>query len=430
MMPFEESFAFDPERFPDLKSWLVRNGADVFFSSPGFSGETRCFAGLDPIKELVVDESTSREQLKEFAFSGFGPCFGYMSYTYGMMLRGIRTDKKSFFPLGHLKKYALLLRYDASTDVVRISGLDAGQVSLLVKIVSELPLQPKPIPFPDLGQPQVSMNKFAYEAGVSETLERIRQGWTYQLNLSTRMYWPCMPLDPSEIFLGLHTAFGAPFYAYVSSGRYRILSTSPELFLRVREGEVLSRPIKGTLAVPGDPVTSVAEVDEKLLYELTESDKECAELSMIVDLMRNDISINCAYGSVRVENHKSVFVVDNLLQMYADVRGMLRQDRDCLDLFLDAFPGGSITGCPKKSSMRIIDELEPHSREVFCGSMLIIENERCMDSSIAIRTAVADTVCGDLYYWAGSGIVIDSQPDREYRETMSKAGKFLGVAAK
>jgi para-aminobenzoate synthetase component 1 len=146
---------------------------------------------------------------------------------------------------------------------------------------------------------------------------------------------------------------------------------------------------------------------------------------MIVDLVRNDISSNCEYGSVRVENHKSVFVVDSLLQMYANVRGKLRGGRDCLDLFFDAFPGGSVTGCPKQSSMTIIEELEPHSRGVYCGSVVVVRDKKNMDSSILIRTAVHNTETNQLDYWAGSGIVVDSSPASEYLETLAKAEKFL-----
>ncbi len=146
---------------------------------------------------------------------------------------------------------------------------------------------------------------------------------------------------------------------------------------------------------------------------------------MIVDLIRNDLSANCEYGSVRVDNHKSVFAVDRLLQMYSDVTGRLRPDRDCLDLFFDAFPGGSVTGCPKKRSMEIIDVLEPHPRDVYCGSILIVRDEKNMDSSVAIRTAVYDTDDARLDVWSGSGIVVDSDPASEYQETMAKAEKFL-----
>jgi para-aminobenzoate synthetase component 1 len=432
MMPCNESFVLEPGRIPDLEAWLVRNGADAFLSSPGFAGETRCLCGLEPQDELVVREDTAREQLKGFAFSGPGPCLGFLSYDYGMLLRGIGTQKQSGFPLGHLRKYALLVEHDCVSGAVSVSGRDSEQVRRTARILSEPGPQRHPGFFPDLGQPVASMDRPSYEHGVRGTLERIRQGWTYQLNLSTRLGWACdcAAHDPAELFLALHASHGAPFYAHFSSGQYRILSTSPELFVRVRNGRVLSRPIKGTLAVPGERVYSVADVDPELVRALTESEKECAELSMIVDLMRNDVSANCEYGSVRVENHRSVFVVDNLLQMHADVRGTLRAGRDCLDLFLDAFPGGSVTGCPKASSMRIIDELEPHARGMFCGSLVIIEDERTMDSSIAIRTAVADTKGGTLDYWAGSGIVIDSCPAREYRETMAKAAKFFGAAAK
>ena len=215
----------------------------------------------------------------------------------------------------------------------------------------DTPEIPSPTGLPS-APPAVSLDGPAYRAGVSETLERILSGTTYQLNLSTRFTWDCPDLDSLSLFRAMRAAHPAPFYAWMTSGPYRVLSTSPERFLRVEDGEVLSQPIKGTLRFD--------RYAPELEKELTGSPKESAELSMIVDLIRNDISTHCEYGSVTVDSHKSVFAVDSLLQMYANVRGTLRQAGDCLDLFFDAFPGGSVTGCPKHSSMTIIEELEPH----------------------------------------------------------------------
>ena len=133
----------------------------------------------------------------------------------------------------------------------------------------------------------------------------------------------------------------------------------------------------------------------------------------------------CEFGSVRVENHKSVFRVDNLLQMHSHVTGRLKPGSTVLDLLLDAFPPGSVTGCPKKRSCEIIDSLEPHSRDVYCGTLLAIYGRRDMDSSVAIRTGFLDTGAGFFHFYAGSGIVTDSSPSCEYAETLAKADKFL-----
>ncbi|MDH4157807.1 MAG: chorismate-binding protein, partial [candidate division Zixibacteria bacterium] len=227
-------------------------------------------------------------------------------------------------------------------------------------------------------------------------------------------------LDAAELFMYLWRRKPASFYSFFHSGPYRVISTSPERFLQVRDGQVLSQPIKGTLRFE--------HFDDALARKLTTSTKEDSELSMIVDLIRNDISYNCRYGSVRVENHKSTFVVDNLLQMYSNVTGILKPDRTCVDLLLDAFPGGSVTGCPKRMSMQLIDQLEPHTRDIYCGSLFVLRDRLNMDSSVAIRTGFLDTDSGELNIYGGSGIVIDSDPEAEYLETLAKAEKFIQLA--
>ncbi len=253
--------------------------------------------------------------------------------------------------------------------------------------------------------------------GVRRTLELIREGQTYQLNLSIRFDQHAPGLDSLALFLDLFRRHPAPFYAWLNSRNQRILSTSPERFLKVENGRVLSQPIKGT--------TLFETYSPALKNALRANKKESAELSMIVDLIRNDISHHCVYGSVQVQDHKSVFQVDNMLQMYSNVTGTLRNNSDCLDLLFAAFPGGSVTGCPKKRALELIDTLEPHARGVYCGSIVYIKDEQNMDSSICIRTAVHDLDKKSLCFHAGSGIVIDSNPKQEYRETLGKAKKFL-----
>jgi para-aminobenzoate synthetase component 1 len=267
-----------------------------------------------------------------------------------------------------------------------------------------------------------SLDREGYEAAVRQAQERIRDGDTYQLNLSIRFTAEAGGLDAYGLFVDLARRHPAAYYGYMESGPYRIVSTSPERFMRVRDGQVLSQPIKGTRHL--DAWSGSRELDAAE-QELRASAKEDAELSMIVDLVRNDISAHCEYGSVRVENHKSIFRVDNLLQMHSNVTGRLKPGCTVLDLLLDAFPPGSVTGCPKKRSCEIIDALEPHRRDVYCGTLLAIYGPRDMDSSVAIRTGFLDTRAGFFHFYAGIGIVMDSTPSGEYAETLAKAEKFL-----
>ncbi|WFS62618.1 anthranilate synthase component I family protein [Pseudodesulfovibrio thermohalotolerans] len=408
------------KRFDRFAGELARTqGADMLLSTDGFPAQTESLVGVEPVAELIFTDKTTPDNAKAFCFGTPGPTFGFISYDFGMLLRGVGSAKKRGGPLGHLRKYAATIKFD--NGAARIQARSASLARDLAAALERTPdadSAPAMPAFPET-PPTASLDRAGYEAGVRETLERILSGHTYQLNLSTRFSRRCPGLDPLALLLTLRRRHPAPFYAWFSSGPRRILSTSPERFLRVSDGQILSQPIKGTARLEGDRT-----VAENLLKS---SDKESAELSMIVDLIRNDISANSEYGSVRVENHKSVFAVDNLLQMYSDVRGTLRADRDCLDLFFDAFPGGSITGCPKKRSMEIIEELEPHTRNVYCGAMAVIRDRRNMDSSIAIRTAIFDVETEFLDFFAGSGIVVDSDPAKEYLETLAKAEKFLSL---
>jgi para-aminobenzoate synthetase component 1 len=416
------SASLDRRAFDALAGELVREaGADALLSVPGHPAATTPLIGAGAADELVFTALTTPDEVKAFCFGSPGPAFGFVSYTYGLILRGIPSAKPLDFPLGHLKKYAAVAEYDAASGTATLSGEAQAVDALKARLARVRPGCAAKVSGLKKKGMRMSLPRAAYEAGVREALARIRAGYVYQLNLSTRFtsHWP--ELDPAGLFLHLWQTRPAPFYACFASGQHRVISTSPERFLRVQGDQVLSQPIKGTLRLGAGE----EETDPEMLARLTGSAKEDAELSMIVDLIRNDISANCEPGSVRVEGHKSVFCVDRLLQMYSNVVGRLRDDRDCLDLFFDAFPGGSVTGCPKASAMAIIEALEPHSRGVYCGSVLAVRGERDLDSSIAIRTAVWDADTGNFDFWAGSGIVVDSDPASEYQETLAKAEKFL-----
>ena len=433
-MPLNFSTSVEPKKFISIAAHLARHYmADLFLSGPGYPGENTCLIGINPAATLIVNKKTRKKDITEFVFSTPIPAFGFLSYTYGLKLHSIATSKTTNFPLGHLKKYKVLLVYDLMSK-----KLDLYSYGQDTKEVEKLILQPGQAGYeflPDFALPHIhkrrtlnvehrapltcSLDRPAYIQGVKKVLGYIREGYTYQLNLSIKFSIDFKKLDSLALFLHLWRKNPAPFYVWFYSGQYSIISTSPERFLQVKNGEVLSQPIKGTLYFQ--------DFNPVLISRLTRSSKEDAELSMIVDLIRNDISYNCTYGSVRVSKHKSTFIVDNLIQMYSNVRGRLREDRTCVDLLLDAFPGGSITGCPKKKSMEIIEELEPHARDIYCGTFFIIWDKKNMDSSIAIRTSYYDTGAKKFHFFAGSGIVMDSDPEKEYQETLAKAGKFLDI---
>jgi para-aminobenzoate synthetase component I len=255
--------------------------------------------------------------------------------------------------------------------------------------------------------------------GYLDVVERVREyivaGDIFQANLSQR-FQARLAEPPFDLYRRLRRHNPAPFAAYLGFGDMAVLSASPERFLRLGEDRrsIETRPIKGTRPRGLGPMHDAA-----LGRALAESQKDRAENVMIVDLLRNDLSRVCRPGTVRVpelfalEHHPTVH------HLVSTVLGELDAGADAADLIRAAFPGGSITGAPKVRAMEIIAELEPTQRGVYCGSIGYISATGSMDTSIVIRTYLA--LRGQIYFQAGGGIVADSDPELEYRETLDKA---------
>ena len=252
----------------------------------------------------------------------------------------------------------------------------------------------------------------SYMAAVLKIKEYIAAGDIYQVNLSQRFETEFSG-RPYALFSSLFDTAPAPFFSYINAGDHHIISTSMERFLMVRGKIIEARPIKGTR-----PRGDTPEQDEEMKLALVQSPKEDAELSMIVDLMRNDLGRVCLPGSVRVAEHKRLEKYRNVFHLVSVVKGRLAMDTGLADIVAAAFPGGSITGCPRIRAMEIIDELEPTCRHVYTGSIGYLGFHDTMDLSIAIRTAAVYN--GRLYFSVGGGIVYDSDPKAEYEETLHK----------
>jgi para-aminobenzoate synthetase component I len=263
-----------------------------------------------------------------------------------------------------------------------------------------------------IGNAEAGMTRRQYMAGVEKALEYIAAGDIYQVNLSQR-FSHSFKGSPFALFSALRTASPSFYGAYLNCGDHAVISSSPELFLRQQGREIETRPIKGTRPRGRD-----AEEDQRLKLELINSAKEAAELTMIVDLERNDLGRVCEYGSVEVAQHRYVEELPALFHTVSTVRGRLRNDAGTVDLLRATLPGGSISGCPKIRAIEIIDELEPVRRHVYTGAIGFM-GAGDLRLSIAIRTMTVTQ--GRVYYHVGSGIVADSDPAREYEETLHKA---------
>ena len=271
---------------------------------------------------------------------------------------------------------------------------------------------------PDAGR-RSNFDQSAYQDAVRCVIDYITAGDVYQVNLSQRFQVP-FDGDAFALFRRLYALNPAPFFAFIQGGDHQVVSTSPERFLLQTGRRVETRPIKGTR-----PRGRNAVQDAILRRELEASAKDDAELSMIVDLLRNDLGKVCRAGTVRVVEHKRIEAYQNVYHLVSRVEGELETDKNSVDLIQAAFPGGSITGCPKVRAMEIIDELEPCRRHLYCGSIGYIGFHDTMDLSIAIRTAIITG--GMLHFSAGGGIVFDSDPQSEYEETLHKAHTLMAA---
>ncbi|MEO8258189.1 MAG: aminodeoxychorismate synthase component I [Acidobacteriota bacterium] len=263
-----------------------------------------------------------------------------------------------------------------------------------------------------------SFTHAAYLDAAARVREYVFAGDIFQANLSQRFEAPLG--EPAwALYRRLRTQNAAPFAAFLEFPGAAVISASPERFLHVDvAGRVETRPIKGTRPRGVGP-----EHDGALGQALTESAKDRAENLMIVDLMRNDLSRVCAPGTVRVPELFALERYPTVHHLVSTVVGDLAPGRTALDALRLAFPGGSITGAPKVRAMEIIAELEPSERSVYCGSIGYWSVTGALDTSIVIRTAIARR--GRVYFSAGGGIVADSDPEQEYRETLDKARAMI-----
>lgn len=351
---------------------------------------------------------------------------GYLAYDLKDVLEVLpRTSRDDLrLPRLFMAAPSVLVVHDRREGSCRIHVPVRGSEEDARRILSEF--------LDDLSKPKVlrdgaakagalvsGLSRDEYMRSVDAIREYIARGHVYQVNMSQR-FETDFSGDAYALFADLFKANPAPFFAYLNAGDHRIVSTSPERFIELRGDKVETRPIKGTR-----PRGKTPEDDLAFRHDLETSRKDDSELSMIVDLLRNDIGKVCAAGTVKVVEHKRVEAYENVYHLVSVVEGRLDEGKNAVDLIRATFPGGSITGCPKIRSMEVIDELEPVRRHLYTGSIGYLGFGGTMDLSIAIRTA---TICGGrLVYSVGGGVVYDSNPADEYEETLHK-GRTLSNA--
>ncbi|MCD4779859.1 MAG: aminodeoxychorismate synthase component I [Candidatus Omnitrophica bacterium] len=268
------------------------------------------------------------------------------------------------------------------------------------------------------GEPRFQSNfsREQYCRMIETAQQHIAAGDIYQVNLSQRYEFDPDDggIDPFDVYRHLRSLSPCPFGCYFQAGAFQILCNSPERFLKLQDGVVQTCPMKGTRPRGGNE-----EEDALMRQQIIESKKEKAELLMITDLERNDLGRVCQYGSVRVVSLRVLEEYPTVYQTTSTIEGRIQGNKDCFDVLQACFPGGSITGCPKIRAMEIIEELEPHRRGIYTGTMGYIDYSGNMDFNILIRTLLSYQ--NKYYYQVGGGIVTDSIAEHEYQETLVKA---------
>ncbi len=262
-----------------------------------------------------------------------------------------------------------------------------------------------------------SITKARYQKAYKNIQHYLKEGDIYQVNLTHRLEAKT-DLPARELFSRIIHSNPVNFLAYIEGENFEVLSASPERFIKIEGNKIETCPVKGTR-----PRGKTPREDLLLKKDLIESKKEAAELNMITDLLRNDLGKVCKVGSVKVQGHRLIQKCPTVWHTYSKITGQIAQEP--LDTLISMLPGGSITGCPKKRAIEIIDELEPKTRGIYTGVIGYIKPNQDLDFNIAIRTVIKKKK--NLYLQVGGGIVLDSKEKSEYQETLDKAKSFMDI---
>ncbi len=380
------------------------------------SDSIQMFEG-DPIGVL-------RKLSAHFRYNGKSPVpfcgglAGYFSYDFGASMGGVR--QKVFddlelpdFVFCFVNKLLAIDHELSELHLLALAPTDARAEYVLKSMEADLEGTSDLIAAGDIGEIQSNLSFEKYSLKLAKIRHYLEEGETYQVNFSQR-FSASSTRDPWSVYKSLDKINPADYGCFFDFEDFQIVSSSPELLLKKNGSSIVTKPIKGTVAKGKNN-----REDEENIEVLRRSKKDAAELAMIVDLERNDIGKVCEPGTVRVKSHREVKKLARVIHTLSTVEGKLHHNRDFLDAFEALFPGGSITGCPKKRTMEIIDELEDFRRGIYTGSAGYLGFDGNGEMNILIRTLLVKD--GRLYFQAGGGIVIDSDAGKEYEESFRKA---------
>ena len=404
--------------------------------------------GFDPIENIESDASDGPrwlDDLEQHVGKGERRCghpglpfvggwVGYVAYEAGPALENVRCSKPRDIALPRVRfaLYDTVALFDHRQQRWSLAAVDpAGRAgkkrlppsqrldALQARLWHAPPAPPIDWSHSPADEPAPVITRDGYMDRIRTAKRYIEAGDICQVNLTQRFSAACHA-SPIDVYRRLRVSNPAPLSALLTYGQSAVISASPELLLTLRDRQIVTRPIKGTRPRTGDDV-----LDAIRAIDLPSSEKDRAELNMIVDLLRNDLGKVSDFGTVRVVSPGELEAHPTVFHLAATIEGRLRGRSGWADLLRAAFPGGSITGAPKIRAMQIIDELEPTERSVYCGAIGCIGLDGSMCLNIAIRTMLLDR--GRIHLFSGGAIVADSDPQDEYDETLAKIAGLKGA---
>jgi len=364
-------------------------------------------------------------KLKDFVGQGRDWLFGYFSYELKDSLEDLESnnfDGLGFAPLHFFRPQKLLILEGGHLHMSYLDRFapamegDLAQIMALDRSKGEKVERGPTVPI------KMRIHKDAYFEKAARFLEHIQRGDLYEANFCQEFYAEQLQIDPWDTYIGLNAISEPPFAAFMKSGPRYLICASPERYLRKLGQKVVSQPIKGT-----SPRGRDAAEDEMLRDSLERDPKERAENLMIADLVRNDLSKSALKGSVRVEELCKVYPFKQVNQMISTITSMVAVDKNPVELIEESFPMGSMTGAPKISAMKIIEQLEESKRGLYSGAVGYFDPHGNFDLNVVIRSILYNSDRKYVSFSVGSAITAKSEPEKEYQECLLKAKAMRSV---
>ncbi|MFU7515026.1 aminodeoxychorismate synthase component I [Clostridium sp. HCS.1] len=376
---------------------------------------------FDVLEKLIEKYKISEEVYSHIPL--ISGAIGYISYDVCRILEELPNSSMEDFNISDIKFifYNNIIIFDLYNNkqyITSLKGIDEEIDLIINKIKSTVHIEEYKVE--ETRKNFISnFNKSEYKTAITKMKNYIVSGDIYIANMTQRFYTDSAE-DSFEIYKKLRSINKAPFSAYMNFNDFQIISSSPERFLEVNNRKVVTRPIKGTR-----PRGKNKEEDKKNSLELLNSEKDKAELLMVVDLERNDLSKVCKPHSVKVTELFKLETYATVFHLVSTVEGELKDEVSAIKCIKECFPGGSITGTPKIRAMEIIEELEALKRNIYTGSIGYFDFRGNADFNIAIRTIIKKD--NKAYFGVGGGITYDSNEEDEYNETLDKAKALMRV---